>query len=228
MNKLDLKAEKRTLLGRKVKSLRKKDIIPANIYGKKIKSLAIQISLNDFKKIYEEAGETNLINLKVDEDDKVKPVLVSNLQLDPVTDNPIHVDFHQVDLTQKVTVAVPVEIIGEASAVKEKGAVLITLLDEIKIEALPSDLPDKFTVNIETLKEFDDSISIKDLKIDKNKITVLAEEDEAIIMVQEPKKEEEPAPVSTETDTQTGETEKTEGDSDSEKGEEDKSSKQEE
>lgn len=191
MDKITLKAQKREIVGKKVKSLRKNGLLPANIYGKKVKSLAVQLDLNEFQKVYKKAGETNLINLLVDSEKNEKPVLISNLQIHPVTESPLHVDFHQVDLTQKVSVGVPVEIVGISPAVKEKGAVLLTLLNEIKVESLPQNLPDKFTVDISSLVNYNDSFAVKDLAVDRSKLEIQAEEDEAIVVVQEPKQEEE-------------------------------------
>lgn len=198
MTKLELQAQPRIITGRKVKTLRLKNILPANIFGKKIKSSAIQVSQKDFTALYKQAGETNIIYLNLEKEKQARPVLVTNLQKHPVTDLPLHVDFHQVDLTEKVTVSVPLEIVGTSLAVKEKGAVLLTLLDEIKIEALPQDLPDKFTLDISALNEFGDSLLVKDLKVDKAKVTLLVEEDEPVIIAQQPKEEEEPAPVAAE------------------------------
>lgn len=202
MAQLNISAQKRNTFGRKVKSLRREGLLPANIYGKKTKSLAVQVSTTEFEKLFKQSGKTSVIDLKVEKEKKTRTVLATNLQKDPVTDFPLHVDFHQVDLSQKVTVDIPILLKGESSAVKEKGAVLITLLDKVKVEALPKDLPDEFVVNISSLKEFDDSVQIKDLGVDKAKVTVLAEEDEAIIMVQEPKKEEEPVPVEAEAEAE--------------------------
>ncbi|MCH7951645.1 50S ribosomal protein L25 [Patescibacteria group bacterium] len=192
---LVLQAKKRSLFGRGVKRLRHEGILPANIYGKKVKSLAIQVSTKDFEKVYKETGETGLIQLKVEKESKTRHVLATNLQIDPITDAPLHADFHQVDLKQKVTVAVPIGTRGESPAVKEKGAILIRLLNEVEVEALPQDLPDQFEVDISTLTEFDDNLLIKNLKVDKKKVVILTDGDEVIVMVQQPKKEEEEAPV---------------------------------
>lgn len=193
-----LSVEKRQVTGRKVKTLRNQGQLPANIYGKAIKSLAVSAPIGDFQKVYASVGETSLVDLAVKSESKVRPCLITDVQIHPVTDLPLHADFRQVDLTQKVTANVPLEITGVSPAVKEKGAVLITLFDEIEVEALPTDLPDKFTVDISSLKEFDDSILAKDLTFDKDKVEVKIKSKEVIVMVQEPKEEEEaseaPAP----------------------------------
>lgn len=189
-----LKAQKRTVLGRKVKKLRKDGLLPANIFGKKIKSQAITVNLQDFQKTFSQVGETGLVDVSLTGESKVRPALISNVQIHPVSDQPVHADFHQVDLTQKVTANVPLEVIGESIAVKDKGAVLITLFDEIEVEALPADLPDKFTVDISSLKEFNDSVLAKDLKVDRSKVEVKMGDKEAIVMVQQPKEEAEETP----------------------------------
>jgi large subunit ribosomal protein L25 len=110
MNKLNLKAEKRKVVGRKVKNLRAEGILPANIYGKKVKSESIQVALKDFEKVFKEAGETGLVMLQVGETEK--PVLIHNLQLNPVSEDLYHVDFLQVDLKEKVEASVAVELTG--------------------------------------------------------------------------------------------------------------------
>lgn len=184
-----LAAQKRTVTGRKVKQLRREGILPANVFGKKIKSQSLQVTLQDFTKVADEVGETGLVDLVIKTEDKPRPVLITNVQSHPVTNIPLHADFHQVDLTEKVTASIPVEIIGESPAVKETGAVLITLLDEIEVEALPADLPEKFVVDIAGLKQFNDSILVKDLPIDTTKVTLKIEAEAQVVMVQEPKEE---------------------------------------
>ena len=195
-----LQADKRTVTGRKVKTLRREGILPANVFGKKIKSQSLQVSLVDFAKVAAAVGETGLVDLLVKNEDKPRPVLITNIHTDPVLGRPLHTDFHQVDLTEKVTANIPVELVGESPAVKEKSAVLITLLDEIEVEALPTDLPEKFAVDISALKEFNDSILVKDLQIDTALITLKADPEAQIAMVQEPKEEEiaPPAPAEAE------------------------------
>src|SRR3990167_3263670 len=186
-----LNALPRTMTGRKVKKLRREGQIPANVFGKKIKSNSISITLADFQKVSKEVGETGLVDLLIKGEKTARPCLIVNTHIHPVTSAPLHADFHQVDLTQKVTANIPVELVGESPAVKEKGALLITLLNEIEVEALPTDLPEKFTVDVTGLKEFDDAVLVKDLKVD-SKVTINTQAEEAIVKAQEPKEEEVP------------------------------------
>ena len=188
MPKTTLKAEKRKIEGRKVKSLRKSGLLPGNIYGKKVKSLSVQVDFKEFEKIYKEIGETGLLMLNVDSDEK--PVLIHNLQVDPVSDMPIHVDFLQVDLKEKVEADIPVELSGESPAEKQAIGTVVQYINELKVEALPTDLPEKFEVDTTGLSEVDQSILVKDIKHDDNKIKIKSDLEAIVAKVEPPQKEE--------------------------------------
>lgn len=203
--KSTLKLNTRKITGRKVKQLRRQDIIPANIFGKKIKSQAVKLSVKDFEKALKEVGETGVIHLTLGSEKKERPSLISHIQRDPVTDQVLHIDFQQVDLTVKITTEVPIEITGKSVAVKEKAGILITLMDAIQVEALPTDLPESIAVDISGMNEFGDSITVADLKAPP-KVTIITEKSQTIVQVQEPK-EEEPEPVVEEVEGDEGEPE---------------------
>lgn len=173
MEKHKLSAEKRKLEGHKVKNLRQQGVLPGNIYGKGVKSLSVQVPAKDFLKVYKDAGETGIIELAVG-DGESHPVLVHNLQLHPVTSKPLHVDFHQVNLSEKVKATVPVVTLGEAPAVASKLGILLTPISELEVEALPADLPEKIEVDVASLAAVDQEIKVKDLKI-SDKVTVSAD-----------------------------------------------------
>ena len=169
VEKLKLTGQKRNITGRKVKQLRKQGILPANIYGKKITSKAVQVPVKAFNDVFAKAGETGLVDLEVD--GKSVLVLIHNIQYDPITSLPLHADFFQVDLKEKVTAKVPVVFVGESPSVKDKVGVLLTLLTEVEVEALPADLPDKIEVETGALRALDQAIKVNDLKVgDKVKI----------------------------------------------------------
>lgn len=193
MTKLKLKAAKRKLLGRKVKRLRKEGILPANVFGKSVESTAVQLDLSDFKKTLSKAGETTIIYLAVEK--KEKPVLVSNVQYDPVTDDPIHADFLQVNLKEKVTAQVPVEFTGESPAEKQGLGTVVKYIDEVEVEALPTDLPESLVLDISKLQEVDQTFTVADLKVDK-KVEIQNEKDQIIAKVEPPREEEEEETVS--------------------------------
>ncbi len=164
MKKYTLKATPRTLVGRKVKKLRKEGLIPATVYGKKIQSVSVSLSLDQFLALYKQAGETGLVELTVQgETKKTRPVLIHTVQVDPVTSDILHVEFHQVDLKEKVHASVPIEVVGVAPAVVNKIGVLITVLDEIEVEALPAELPEKVSVDVSVLTQVGQEIKVSDL-----------------------------------------------------------------
>jgi len=183
MSDFKITAKPRKLFGRKVKSLRREGIIPANIFGKKTKSISIQLEHKLLLKLIKDAGETSLINLTVEGEKGSRAVLISGYAQNPVTDVLLHVDFHQVDLTKKTTATVPVVLIGDSPAVAE-GDTLVTLKSDIDVEALPADLPESIEIDISTLTEVGNSILAKDLKLDRTKITLEIDEDETIIAIQ--------------------------------------------
>lgn len=185
-----LKSKKRTITGRKVKKLRKEGILPANIYGKGIKSQAIEIPLKEFSKIYSKTGETGLVELIIDTA-KPRTILIHNVQKDVVSGDFLHVDFRQVDLTKKIIAAVPIVVKDEAPAVSI-GGVQIQIMNEIEVEALPSDLPEKIEADVKKLEEIGQSLTAKELKYDKKKIKLQLDNlDSIIIKIEAPAKEEE-------------------------------------
>ncbi|KKS80314.1 MAG: 50S ribosomal protein L25 [Candidatus Beckwithbacteria bacterium GW2011_GWA2_43_10] len=193
-NKLKLKVDARKLIGRKVKQLRAQGILPANIYGKRLKSISIQLPLKDFAAVFKQVGETGILELVVNKETKTRPVLVHHVQQHPVSDEILHVDFRQVDLTETVTVSIPVEISGEAPAIT-KGGVLIQLINQVEVEALPADLPDKFTLDVSKLEKIGQGFSLKDLKVSA-KVKLLADNlEELVVKIESPTKEEEVKPV---------------------------------
>lgn len=193
MTKITLNFTKRELFGRKVNRLRRLGQIPANIFGHKVKSEGITIDAKEFSEVFKKAGETQIIDLNG------KPVLVSNLQTDPISGLIIHIDFRQVSLTEKITANIPVEIEGESPAEKQNVGVALQQIHEIEVEALPNDLPEKIIVDISSLTEVDQAIYVKDLKIDK-KVEVKTDMESIVVKVEPPQKEEvvEVAPVPTE------------------------------
>lgn len=191
-----LTAEERTITGRKVKALRRDGVIPGNIFGKDVKSYAVSVPSDAFRKVYEEAGETGIIELSVGK--KTNPVLIANVQKHPVTGNTLHIDFRQVDLTKKITATVPVEIIGESPAEKSGLGTVVQQILELEVEALPTDLPENFEVDVTSLTEVDSAIYVKDLKFDKTKVTLDAEEDQIIAKVEPPQEEKEVVAETTE------------------------------
>ncbi|HSW89510.1 MAG TPA: 50S ribosomal protein L25 [Patescibacteria group bacterium] len=179
-----LSVQRRILLGRKVKSLRAKNLVPGNIFGTKTASVPVQVDVKVFTSIYKAAGETALVNLEVEGEKTQRPVLIVSASRHPVTGAFLHADFHQVDLTQEVTAMIPVEVIGESEAVKA-GGVLVTVYNEIEVEALPTNLPEKFVLDISKLLKVGDTVTLADVDFDREKVTLKIEADEVLATIQE-------------------------------------------
>lgn len=158
-----LVVSKREITGKKVRKLRREGIIPANIYGADYTSTAIQLPLTDFKKVFAVARETGLVDVELDS--KVVPVLIKNVQYNPLTDEVVHADFHKVNLREKISAKIPVEAVGESKAVTDKVGLLEQPVMEIEVEALPTDLPEKIEVNVENLAAVDEQILVSELTI---------------------------------------------------------------
>jgi len=186
---INLLAKIRKIQGKQVKSLRQKGVLPAVLYGPKIKNENLEVNLKEFEKIYQEAGESTLISLEVDSKKKYL-VLIHDLDKDPLSNTPTHVDFYQPSLEDKIEIKVPVIFEGEAEAVKNLGGTLIKNIGEIVIKALPQNLPKEIKVNVTRLKTFEDTILVEDLKLAEG-VEILRNPKDIIAQVTPPEKVEE-------------------------------------
>ncbi len=181
-------------IAQKLDEMRASGIIPAVFYGRKEPSTSISVPKVDFLKAWKEAGESSVITLKgVGEDHEA---LIHDVYVDPVTGVVKHVDFYILEKGKKVQVHVPLEFVGVAPAVKELGGVLVKVLHEVEIEALPKDLPHELTVDISTLATFDSQVLANEIKLPAG-VTLITEAEEVIALTAAPKeeKEEEATPV---------------------------------
>lgn len=163
-------------------------MIPAILYGPGLENVLLQVERKNFEKVFQEVGET-LISLKVD-NGQTYSVLIYDIQKNPRTLDLIHIDFYQPNLKEEVETEVPLEIEGEAPAVKNLEGTLITNVKELKIKALPSNLPNKIKIDVSGLETFDDFILVKDIKVPQG-VTVLDNPEEIVVQVVEPEKIEE-------------------------------------
>lgn len=185
MDKLNLKAEKREIFGKFLMKARKEGKLPAVVYGPKQKNADIFVEIKDFKKIWQKAGESTIVELGLGA--KPIPVLIYAVDIDPITNEPRHADFYAADLTKEITADIPLVYEGLSSAVKI-GGVLVKVMHEVPVEALPGDLPHELVVDISKLINFDDKITVADLKVAKG-VKILAEPDEVVVLVEQPKEE---------------------------------------
>jgi len=187
--KIILEVKSRTILGKKLKKLRREGSIPANIFGTGFTSTSISVSSPDFSKTYKKVKRTGIVYLKLEKDEI--PTLIKSIQRHPVNSQILHVDFRKVDLSVKITTEVPIQVVGISEAVAQKGGVLLTLSERLSVEALPQDIPQYIEVDISSLKEIGQEIKVKDLKVsekynikneaDKTVVSVTAHKEESVI-----------------------------------------------
>jgi len=185
---LSLTAKIRKTTGKKTETLRKEGILPAVLYGPKIKSQPVEVDAKEFEKVFQEAGESSLLELQVGKDKYL--VLIHELKRDPLTGYPLHVDFYQPSLEEKIEAEVPIILEGEAPAVKTLGGTLYKNIGEVRVKALPQNLPKEIRVDISNLNTFEDHIKVKDLKIAEG-VEILREQEEIVVSVSPPEKVEE-------------------------------------
>ncbi len=179
---MELIAQQRQAFGKKTKALRRARLLPAVVFGKDVENLAVTVGAHDFAKVYAEAGETNLITLKVDTKDH--NVLVKDVQYHPVTSSLLHVGFYEVDLTKKIRAEIPVEVIGEETneLIKSGEALPLVLINEITVEALPAELPNEFVVDVSGLVEVGAGITIAQLNYDRDKVEIIGHETDELVV----------------------------------------------
>lgn len=164
---LSLTAKIRTQLGKKSKKLRKEALLPAVLYGRKIKSTPISIGYKAFEKIYMEAGENTLVSLNFEGSGKEVPaentVLIRDAMRHPLTRSFIHVDFYEVPMDEKINVTVPLVFVNESPAAKDGSAVLVRNIYELEVSALPKDLPREINIDVSRLEKVGDVVMLKDV-----------------------------------------------------------------
>ncbi|MGE5250307.1 MAG: 50S ribosomal protein L25 [Bacteroidota bacterium] len=192
MEKVILKASKRDVTGKQVKALRRSGLLPAVVYGRHVEPLTISLDAHDASLLLSRLTSSSLVTIELDGTEY--PALVREKQRNFVKGTLLHVDFLAVNLSEKIRTNVRVEITGTSPAVKDFNAVLVTNITTIEVECLPSDLPERFTVDISPLKEVGDGIRVGDLAVPED-VRILTDPDEMIVVTTFAKAEEEVAPA---------------------------------
>ena len=169
-------------------ALRRTGAVPAIVYGHGVASRAIHVDNKTFRKIWQEVGMTSLMTLSINNEEI--PVLIREIQMHPLREEVIHVDFYQVRMDETIEANVPLVFTGVAPAVKDLSGVLVKNLDEIELEALPQDLPHEITVDISSLTDFEKAIYVKDLHL-PDRVTILTDSEHVVALVQPPRSEQE-------------------------------------
>ncbi len=173
---LVLQAESRSVLGKKVKRLRRDDLVPANVYGRGQESHAIQASMNEIRRVFSAVDRNAVVSMSIDGASDTIPVVLRDIQRHPVTRRLLHLDFYQVDLTRAIHSEARLLLIGDAEAVT-KGGTVVQSLEHLMLEALPNDMPSVIEVDISVLEDFGHSVLVRDLELPDG---VIALTDEAV------------------------------------------------
>lgn len=178
MEKFVIEAEKREIIGKKVKALRRDGKLPAVIYGHEIEPLPITLQTKQVTQILREIGANTLVTIKVGKEEFL--ALVRDIQREVILRDLLHMDFQAVSLEEKITSTVPIITVGDAPVIEDYEATLVSGLLELQIEAKAKDLPDTISIDISTLMEIGDNILVKDIEISGD-VTVLDDPDEVVI-----------------------------------------------
>jgi len=184
---MELKTQNRTVLGKKVKQLRAAGIVPGEIFGHGFENKHISVAIKDFEKIYKQAGENTVITL-ISESGEKTPVLISRVERDLIKNIILSIDLYHVRKDEKIKTRIPIEYVGE-DAIAKTGNLLVKVLDEIEVEALPDKIPHSFVVDVSTLMNQGEGISVEDLKVEKD-VKILTNKETIIATITEKAKEE--------------------------------------
>lgn len=186
----ELKVTPREVLGKKVRALRREGLTPANIYGAKVESTAVQVLTEELRHVLKTAGRNDIVYLRLDGDDP-RPTFVRDIQQNPVTDAILHVDFLQISLRDKVKADVPIHLVGLSPAVDTFGGILMHGLDHVSVEALPTEVPSFVELDVSPLLEINQALHVSDLQLPED-VTLLTDPEQVVAKVAPPAVEPEP------------------------------------
>jgi large subunit ribosomal protein L25 len=178
---MQLNASTRDLLGKRARRLRRDGKLPAVVYGQGGRPTALTLDKLEFQKVFVKSGRTHLLDLVVD-GGRTEKVLVREIQTHPRSIGPIHVDFYQVNLEEKIRVEVPVHLTGESAAVKRGDADVLQPIHALEVECLPTDIPEAFEVDLTPLAEIDAELRVSEIEVPKG-VTVLADPEELVVKI---------------------------------------------
>ena len=178
---MQLKASKREPLGKRTRRLHREGKLAAVVYGHNAEATPLVLDRLEFQKVFVKSGRTHLVDLVVD-GDRTEKVLVREIQTHPRRLGPIHVDFYQVSLEEKIRVEVPVHLTGESAAVKRGDADILQPIHALEVECLPTDIPEEFEVDLTPLEEIDAELRVSEIHVPKG-VTVLADPDELVVKI---------------------------------------------
>ena len=179
---VELMAEQRTMLGKQVKQLRQQGWVPGVIYGREFEPISLQFEGRGLRQLLAHVGGSQLISIKVKGKEQPEMALVREVQRDPIRRTLLHVDFYRVNMTERLTTEVPLEMVGMSPVIETGEGILLQGISTIAVECLPGDLVDAIEVDLSDLTEVDQALHVRDLAIPAG-IEVLTDLDEMIVHV---------------------------------------------
>ncbi len=183
----ELQVAPRTITGKKVAALRRAGQMPGNVFGHRIESTSVQADTVELTHLLRAMGRNAIITLNVSGETATRAVMVRKIARDPLDGKMLHVDFYQVNMSEKMRADVPVVLTGVSDAVTTYGGVLMQMVDVIHVEALPSDIPSEYTVDVAQLTQLDQAVHVRDLHIEGGKVTILSDLDVVVARVASPR-----------------------------------------
>jgi len=182
MEQIELTVQKRSLVGKKTKRLRRSGLIPAILYGPRTEPSPLQVKERDLRLALDRAGTNHLIVLTLDEADEPRMTLAREVQRDVVTHSLLHVDFYEVVMTEKITADIPVTLVGESPIVARNAGLLVRGIDSVQVQCLPSQLLESIVVDVSVLQELEQAVLVEDLEVDEF-IEILTNPEEVLVKV---------------------------------------------
>ncbi len=176
---MQLNASKREITGKASRRLRHQGRLPAVIYGNRTTAASIELDAHEFERVYARSGRTQLIDLVI-ESGRPHKVLVKEVQVSPRHNNVLHVDFHQVSLRERLQVDVPVSVVGEAEPVRAGEADVLQVMHALKVECVPTLIPEVVEADISGLAEVDAAVRVSDLQLPAG-VTAVSDPDEVVV-----------------------------------------------
>ncbi len=197
MANAELQVTPRTVLGKKVATLRRSGKTPGNVFGHRLESRAVEADTVALTQLLRGITRNAIINLNVEGESKPRTVIIRGILRDSLSDKLLHIDFYQVSMTEKMRAEVPLVLVGSSEAVSTLGGVLLQMLESISIDALPADIPAHFEVDVSVITQLEGSVHVKDLGIDTSRLTLHTDPDVVVARVAAPRilAEEEAAPA---------------------------------
>ncbi|MCA9829511.1 MAG: 50S ribosomal protein L25 [Dehalococcoidia bacterium] len=164
-DRVSIPARRREVIGKKVRHIRREGRLPANIFGKGLESVAIELDAHGFAEILKHSGARPLFDLALDGESSARPVVIRSIARQGGTGPVHHVDFYQVDTRRPIVTSVPLLIVGESPAVRDLAGTLVTQIDTVSVRCLPLAIPDVIEADVSKVVSFDVTLTVGDLVV---------------------------------------------------------------